>query len=93
MPKTKALTEADILEEIVAPSKAGLSPESARALLRLKFSDAAMRRIRRLLQRNNRGNIIAEERLVLEKYLRVGRMLDLIQAKARLSLTKSGGRP
>jgi hypothetical protein len=92
MSTTSAITEADILEEIIVPSAADLPAESARSLLRLKFSGAATRKIRKLLRQNNRGDITAEERLLLEKYLRVGRMLDLIQAKARLSLKKNGER-
>jgi hypothetical protein len=87
MPTDRALTEADILEEIIAPFSAHLSPELASVLLRLKFDGAATRKIRNLLQQNNRGNITAEDRILLERYLRVGRMLDLIQAKARLALT------
>jgi hypothetical protein len=92
MSTTSAITEADILEEIIAPSAADLPAESARSLLRLKFSGAATRKIRTLLRQNNRGDITAEDRLLLEKYLRVGRMLDLIQAKARLSLKKNDER-
>jgi hypothetical protein len=59
-------------------------------MLALKFSAQTRKRIRRLLQKNNRGTIAAEERLALEKYLRVGQFLDLLQAQARLSLQQSG---
>jgi hypothetical protein len=45
--------------------------------------------MRGLLQKNNRGTITGEERVVLERYLRVGRFLDLLQAKARVSLQHS----
>jgi hypothetical protein len=89
MNSTAAITEADILAEVVAPDKAGLSPEAARAILGLKFGKEATKEMRRLLQKNNRGTITAVERVALERYLRVGRFLDLLRAKARLSLQDS----
>ena len=90
MPATA--TEADILEELVAPTEADLPPDSARALLRFKFPAATLRTIRRLLRENNRGTIDAPDRVLLERYLRVGQMLDLLHAKARLSLNKHCGK-
>ena len=89
MADTFAITEADILAEVVAANKGGLSPEAARSILGLKFGKEATQRMRQLLQKNNRGAISAEERVALERYLRVGRLLDLLQAKARLSLQGS----
>jgi hypothetical protein len=82
-----AVTEADILNEVVAPDRPGLSEEAARSILSLRFSDGARERIRELLEANNAGDIAAEQRAELEKYLRVGQFLDLLQAKARVSLT------
>ena len=90
MKQTPILTEADILSEVVAPDRPGLSPESARSLLELRFTEKATLRIRELLEKNNKGTISAHERSELEKYLRVGQFLDLRQAKARLSLQQSG---
>jgi hypothetical protein len=91
MPNNTTISEADILEDIVGPDQPGLNPEVARFLLKLKFSDKAARHIRRLLQKNNRGAIDAQDRLLLERYLRVGQFLDLLQAKAKLSLNQSAG--
>jgi hypothetical protein len=91
MSNMPTITEADILAEIIAPDQPGLSAETARSLLQLKFNTEATKRIRRLLTKNNRGTITAEERQTLEKYLRVGQFLDLLQAKARLSLEQPAG--
>jgi len=79
-------TEADILEKVVAPTAAGLSPDTARELLKFRFDRQTAANIRRLLQKNNRGTITAEERVLLEKFLRVGQLLDLLHAKARVVL-------
>jgi hypothetical protein len=86
MQKTPTITEADILAEIIGPDHADLSPQAARSLLQLKFGKVSKNRIQQLLKKNNRGTITADERATLEKYLRVGRFLDLLQTKARLSL-------
>src|SRR5438094_457490 len=47
---------------------------------------AAQTRCRNQLRQNNRGTISAVERVTLERYLRVGQMIDLLHAKARVSL-------
>lgn len=80
------MTEAEILKEIITPGRADMNPEAARSILALRFSRSATTRIRRLLQANNRGAITAAERVELERYLRVGQLVDLLHAKARLAL-------
>jgi hypothetical protein len=90
MASTTAITEADILNKVVAPKKADLSPEAARSLLELRFDPTTTKRIRRLLEKKNRGAISTADRTTLEKYLRVGLLLDLLHAKAKLSLRRNG---
>ncbi len=90
MENTVTLTEADILSEVVAPEDPTLNEEFARAVLAVRFTDAATGRIRDLLQRNNAGTLTPAEKSNLEKYMRVGQFIDLMQAKARLSLKPSG---
>ena len=92
MATAPTISEADILAEIVAPGEPGMSRDAARAILALKFKKDAEQRIRKLLRKNNQGKLTDEEQALLEKYLRVGQFLDLVQAKARLSL-KSGDTP
>jgi hypothetical protein len=87
---SSTITEADILSEVVAPNQAGISPEFAQSILELRFTDKANSRIRKLLDKNNKGTINATERAELDKYLRVGQFLDLMQAKARVSLERRG---
>ena len=86
---SSTVTEADILAEIIAPDKPGLDPDAARAILRLQFNNHARERIRQLLDANNRGKISDAEHAELQKYLRVGQFIDLMQAKARLSFPES----
>jgi hypothetical protein len=84
------MTEADILTEVVEPNRPTLSPEVAEELLALRFNDSATIRMRELLQKNNAGTITPPEKQTLDNYLRVGEFLDLMQAKARLTLTPVG---
>lgn len=86
MSNASAITEADILEQVVTPDQPGFSQEAAKSILALRFSEAAHERIRGLLDANNRGTLSPADQAELDKYLRVGQFLDLLQAKARLSL-------
>ncbi|MCI0376414.1 MAG: hypothetical protein L0215_02280 [Gemmataceae bacterium] len=81
MPTTASLTEADILEKVVA----NLSSDEARSLLNVRYDQQTLKEIRQLLRKNNRGSITSQERLALEKYLRVGQFLDLLHAKSKES--------
>lgn len=90
MARSITISDADILEHVVSPVKGGMVPDVARAILEFRFDKTATKRIRQLLQKNNRGTISADERIVLEKFLRVGAFIDLIHAKARLSLKEAG---
>ena len=84
------ITEADILAQVVAPGEPGLPAESARAILDLHFDQTALRRMGVLAEKNNQGILTVAESEEMEKYLRVGNFLDLMQAKARLSLKSTG---
>jgi len=83
-------TESEILAEVIAPHQGDLSVEVAHSFLSWKFTDEAVARMTSLAERNGRGAITAEERQELENYLRVGSLINLLQAKARLSLSSAG---
>ena len=80
------MTEADILNEIVEPGRSRFSRQVAEEFLSLCFNESARERIRELLRKNNAGLISETEQTTLQNYLRVGEFLDLLQAKARVSL-------
>jgi hypothetical protein len=84
--KAPPVTEADILSDVISPGRGDLTLDAAKSILSLNFSRSATSRIRSLLRANNRGALSAIERVELEKYLRVGQLIDLLQAKARLTL-------
>jgi hypothetical protein len=83
-------SDADVLRHLVVPVTDQMEPAAARAILRFRFDQEAIKTIRRLLQKNNRAGLSAGERITLERFLRVGKVIDLFQAKARLSLRQAG---
>jgi len=83
------ITDADIIAQVVVPDKGDLGPDSARAILDLKFTEEAESRMHDLLEKNNQGTLSEGERAEMESYSRVGNFLALMQAKARLSLANA----
>ena len=82
------MTEADILSEVIAPDQPTLPEASARSILSLRFNQQAIDRMNELADRNRRGVLTDSERALLDRYQRVGNFLNLLQAKARLSLAQ-----
>ena len=80
------ITEADILNEIIEPRHSRFSRQVAEEFLSLCSNESARERIRELLRKNNAGLISETEQTTLQNYLRVVEFLDLLQAKARVSL-------
>jgi len=83
---SSAITETQILEQVIMSDQGGMSPESARAILDLRFDPSALGRMNELAEKNRQGTLSEAERQEMEKYLRVGNFLNLMQAKARLVL-------
>ena len=76
------MTEADILAEVVGPGSADLSPEAARSILELRFSERATDRMRELLDGNNKGTIACDsrcgnERLAVVSTVRFPKLIPL----------------
>lgn len=86
MADAPTITESDILADVMSADQGDLSPEAAQSVLGWKFTERAASRMTELADRNNKGTITAAERQELEKYLRVGSLVNILQAKARLSL-------
>jgi hypothetical protein len=63
-----------------------LSPDSAHAILSLRFPPQDEQRMRELMDKNNRGTISEDEKEEIETYRRLGNLLSILQARARLHL-------
>jgi hypothetical protein len=82
--------EAAILSRVIEPDKATLSPAAARSLLELEFTREDQERMHQLLDKNQQGRLTKQEQQELDTYRRIGRLIDLLCAKAHLSLHKAG---
>lgn len=78
--------EAVIWTRVIEPEANGLTPDAARALLALGFSERDKSRMDELAEKNREGQLSAEERQELEGYVKVGDVLSLLHLKARKSL-------
>jgi hypothetical protein len=81
---------AEILTRIVGPDVGNLTPEAARAVLKLKLAEDDRRRAHDLAVKNQEGRLTSDEEAEMEAYQRVGRLIDLLWAKARRSLKQAG---
>jgi hypothetical protein len=79
--------EAAILGRVIRADD-DLSPTAARALLKLSFPPADRDRMHELAVRNQDGSLTPAESRELDSYRRVGRLLDLLAARARRSLAR-----
>ena len=87
----KTVNEVDIWTGVISPSRPDMPEPSANAILGWSFNDEAKVRMEELANRNDRGEITEAERAELEMYVKVGQVIGVLQAKARLSLKRSSG--
>ena len=84
--------ESSIWERVVEPSWDDLSPDAAQAILRLRFRQTDVDRMDHLAERARDGALSPEERREAESYEQIGRVLAIMQSKARLALRGAGRR-
>ncbi len=75
--------EAAIWTRIVESENNGLSPQAARSLLALKFSEWDKAHMNELARKNQDGLLSDSERQELASYVKVGDVLALLHLKAR----------
>ncbi len=81
-------SDAVIVSRILTGSKNGLSPEVARYILDVGFSDEDKARMHELAVKNQEGNISPTELQELDSYIKAGDLLALLKSKARMALKK-----
>lgn len=79
-------TEVAILGRVLEDRDENLSPEAAQSWLKLRLPAHDEDRLRSLSEKSRKQELTAEEAALLENYLHVGRLLDLMKSKARRSL-------
>jgi hypothetical protein len=82
--------EASILSRAIDPDSGGWAPSVAQGILSLSLSSADRDRMNELAAKSQEGSLGSDEQLEIESYRQACRLLDLMKAKARLSLKKAG---
>jgi hypothetical protein len=89
MSATVASKEGSILSRVLRPERGDLPPETARWLLGVDFDPDDRVRIAALYEKAREGVLSEVEDAELDDYGNVGRMLEMLRAKARVSLAKT----
>ena len=82
--------EASILSRAIAPDSGTWTPSVAHGILSLTLSSSDRDRMNELAARARDGSLGVDEQLEIESYRQACRLLDLMKAKARLSLKQAG---
>ena len=85
-----ASSDVEILSRVIQPKHSNLSAAAARGWLKLDFDQQDRDRMHELALKAQEGSLTPPEEAALDNYRRVGRILDLLHSKARLSLKKHG---
>ena len=78
----------DILEGLIDPGNGEFSPELARHVLGMRFSEERAARYESLAEKNQGGGLTSEEREELEAFVTVNTLLMILKSKARRSLVE-----
>ena len=79
---------AAVLERLMDPVSRSLNVEAATKLVQLKADGKTQARVDELARKCNEGALTAAERLEYERYVTAGNLIAILQAKARLLLSK-----
>jgi hypothetical protein len=81
-----------LLDRLVEPVVRALTPDVARAIVRLRADPAVQARMEELAEKCNEGQLTADEREEYETSIRFGNFVALLQVKARALLKRQPGR-
>lgn len=81
-------SEAAILSRAIRPEEGNLSPDAAKSLLSISLPESDQRRALDLSAKAREGALTPAEAAELDNYCDVGRLLELMKSKARLSLQR-----
>ncbi len=79
-----------MLEQVANLDAKSMSVETARKLLELRFDVSHQRRVDRLLEKAQAGDLTQAEQSDLDEYIHVADLLAILQSRARQALKRSG---
>ena len=84
-------TNGRFLEHLLDPISSSLNEEAARKLLALKADAKARAHVSKLARKCNEGTLTPEERAEYETCIVAGDVIAILQAQARLRLSRRAG--
>ena len=82
-----------IWARLIQAPKEPISPDAARYLLSIDFSDADHARMQELMEKSNEGMLTVEDEAEFDSYLDIANLLTLMHSQARVALRKAGFEP
>lgn len=86
---TAATTEAGILSRVIQPGTGGWDKAAANAILSFAFSEDDRQRMLVLLEKAKADELSEAEKLEMANFQKAGRTLELMKARARVSLQQA----
>lgn len=77
-----------LLERLLEPVSRSLNAEAAKELIKLKADAKTQARVDELARKCNEGELTPSEKSEYERYVTAGNLVAILQAKARLMLSK-----
>jgi hypothetical protein len=92
-PAALKTTGATVLSRALQLKGKNVPPEGARFILSLGIRDKDKKRMLKLLEKQQKGRITAQERDELESYVQADNLLSILKAQALLALKRAGQEP
>ena len=92
-PAASKTTGATVLSRALQVKGKEVPPEGARFILGLGIREEDKKRMLKLLEKQQKGRITAQERDELESYVQADNLLSILKAQALLALKRAGQEP
>jgi len=79
-----------IWARLIQTPKEPISPEAARYLLSIDFSEADHARMQELMDKSNKGTLSSDEDAELGSYVYIANVLSVLHSQARVALRSAG---
>ena len=82
--------EPAIWARLIQSPKEPISPEAARYLLSIDFSQADRARMQELMDESNEGQLTSDDEAELDSYVNIANVLSVMHSRARVALRSAG---
>jgi hypothetical protein len=82
--------EPAIWARLIQTPKEPISPEAARYLLSIDFSEADHLRMQELMDKSNEGQLSSDEEAEVDSYVNITNVLSVMHSRARVALRSAG---